>query len=311
MPEEITPTTPDAGSQSTTPETATSATGESTGLEDQYEMPSDEFELPSDEAGNDDDEEDENDEATSDDQEPEENADQEDAEEGEKPTEKIIIDGVELSPEEAKEALAAFKNQREWQRAYTQRDQDFRREQKEWQTRIEQQIAQGLTKTKTDEEIAAMTPEERQTDTWLKQRGFVRMEEVQSLIDKAVSPFVEDIKTIRQNEGSRQILSEAQQLMDQFGLPEDKVLEVANFARENGMMHRPLKDSYILMNQDNIFAAQSKLKEEQSKKIAEKKKSASRGLRPNGSDGGEKPDGLDYDAKKHSKMSYRDLARSL
>lgn len=303
--EETTPTAEDSVSQPSIPEVATTEPADKSAVsEDQYEMPSDEFEEPSVEES----EGDENEtEATSDDEEADESANQDD---GEKKTpDEIVIDGVKLTPEEAKEALAAYKNRQDWQRSFTKRDQEFRAEQKEWQANIERQIAQGLSKTKTDEELAAMTPEERQTEKWLKERGYISRTEVDGLIKQAISPFVKDIESIRQNEGSRQILSEAEKLMTEYGLSEDEVMDVARFAQSNQMMHRPLKDSYILMNKDNIVAAQLKAKEEQTKRIAAKKKAASQSIKPNGSDGVEKSDGLDYDPKKHGKMSYRDLAR--
>lgn len=312
--DQTTPTTEETSSQSsTTPDTATTTSTESSSSDDQYEMPSEEFELPADNSAEDADED--NDEATSDDDaDTDTDADQDDAGDPDASTtdpSEIVIDGVKLTIAEAKEALEAYKQKNDWQRAYTQRDQKLAADQKAWQQSIEQKIAQGLTKAKTDEELAAMTPEERQTDAWLEKRGFVRKEDVQAAINQAISPFVKDMESIRQNEGSRQILAEAEKLMSEYGLNEDEVMDVAKFARDNQMIHRPLKDSYILMNKDNIVAAQSKAKEDQAKKIAAKKKAASRSLKPNGSDGAAKSDGLDYDPAKHGKMSYRDLARSV
>lgn len=316
LPEQTTPTTTDSASQDTssTSTTATNDSVDTSSTEDQYEMPSEEFELP---AASNDDEAADDDEATSTtDDDTDADADQDDAGDEDQdasttdPSE-IVIDGVKLTPAEAKEALAAYKQKTDWQRAFTQRDQKLAADQKAWQASIEQKIAQGLTKTKTDEELAAMTPEERQTDAWLAKRGFVRKEDVQAAINQAISPFVKDMETIRQNEGSRQILQEAEKLMSEYGLNEDEVMSVAKFAQDNQMIHRPLKDSYILMNKDNIVAAQAKAKEDQTKKIAARKKAASRSLKPNGSDGMAKPDGLDYDPAKHGKMSYKDLARSV
>lgn len=311
-PEQTTPNTEDTGSQSaTTPEIATTDSTDTSTTDNQYEMPSEEFETPDTDG---DDEDSEDDEATSDDEGEDDNADQSD-DDGD-PADKadpeaITIDGVKLSPEEARQALAAYKNQQEWQRAYTQRDQKLAAEQKAWQESIEQKIAQGFNKTKTDEQLAAMTPEERQTEKWLKERGYMSKDEVQAAINQAISPFVKDIENFRQNEGTRQIMSEAKELMNNYGLNEDQVIEVGRFAKEHNMVHLPLEDSYFLMNKDNIMAAQAKAKENITKKIIAKKQAASRSLKPNGSDSALRSDGMDYDPSKHGKMSWRDLARSV
>lgn len=300
MNEDITtPTTDDAQSI-----TSTESSSVDTSADDAYEMPSADFSRDSEQS---DDDEQQSDEAPSDDI----VSDDDEIEDTPAPSDEtttVEIDGQQVPLADVREAIKAAQNKGEWQRAFTQRDQEFRQQQRDWQSKIEQQISKGQSQDQDKAEFDAMSPEEKQTAQWLKQSGWVRQADVQRMIQEAITPFKEQVETIRQTEGSRQILSEAQDLMEKHHLSEDEVLDVAEFARDNKLAHLPLYDSWVLMNKDNITAANAKTTQAQKEKIAARKQIAGRSLKTSG--GGSPTDSKDveYDPSKHRGLSYSELA---
>lgn len=305
------PTTGDEPVQPSAPSAeATGPSSQPSLNDDRYEMPSADYEQPDEDTGGEPADQGQQPDAQDQDGAPSpDDAGQAPTDQGEqKPEQTVEIDGQQVPLSQVKEALEVARNKREWQRSYSQRDQELARIRKELDE-TKQGVTQYQTEQRRQQEYAQMSEADRNTHEWLTKQGYVKKSDVESLVKSFLDPVQSTVSEMRQNEGTRQIINEMNGLVEKYKITEDQAYEVADFAAKNNLAHLSLEDSFILMNKGNITHAQQAYREKQQQKVEEKRQQAGQVMRTNGTGGGTQPTEVVYDRKKLGRQSWKELGR--
>lgn len=161
------------------------------------------------------------------------------------------INGEEYDINQIQEAIQAQQNRDEWSRINTQRAQELAAEREALQAE-RQQYQEFLQNLQKDKEVSEKTPEELQTEQWLKSNGYIRKEDVEQYIEERIAPLQETTQTIQQSQGMKVINDEFNALVQDGKVTPEEKNDLFTFAVQNNVDHLPLEDVWILMNKDKI-----------------------------------------------------------